>query len=204
MRRAHPLEVFSPLSQADKVPLVMVTITCNNNGGHPVSMANLREVRRLCDQYKKPLFLDACRFAENAMLIKLRGELDLFLRELGCGREKFSALTGEFILATLPPPRTGRPRAEPEFATMSVAEIVRTTFSLCDGATISAKKDGLVNMGGLLLMRSEELYQKASTVLIETEGFLTYGMDVSLLDNPLLTVPLVTSFLCRWSCWTRS
>jgi tryptophanase len=58
--------------RAADVPLVMVTITNNSGGGQPVSMENLRAVRAVCDRFDKPLFLDACRFAENAWLVKTR------------------------------------------------------------------------------------------------------------------------------------
>ncbi|MFI5120199.1 MAG: tryptophanase, partial [Thermoanaerobaculia bacterium] len=55
-----------------RIPLVMVTVTNNSGGGQPVSLENLRGVRALCDRFKKPFFLDACRFAENAYLVKRR------------------------------------------------------------------------------------------------------------------------------------
>lgn len=64
---------------------------------------------------------------------------------------------------------------EPGQKQRSVREIVREMFDLADGATISAKKDGLVNIGGLLLLRDDALAQRADELLILTEGFITYG-----------------------------
>ncbi|HET6745524.1 MAG TPA: tryptophanase [Candidatus Limnocylindria bacterium] len=66
------LDAFIREQGVENVPLVMVTVTNNSGGGQPVSLENLRAVRAVCDRYDLPLFLDACRFAENAWFIKQR------------------------------------------------------------------------------------------------------------------------------------
>ncbi len=118
------------------VPFVIVTVTNNAGGGQPVSLENLRAVRTLCDAEGLPLYIDACRFAENAFLLK---------------------------------------RRESSLAGSSVGEIVHEMFRCADGCTMSAKKDGLANIGGFLAVRDAELAGELRCRLVVTEGFPTYG-----------------------------
>lgn len=79
---------------AEKIPMVIITVTNNSGGGQPVSMQNIKDVRMVCDEYKIPLFIDACRFAENSYFIKLReqGYADKSVPEIA--QELFSYADG--------------------------------------------------------------------------------------------------------------
>lgn len=119
-----------------KVPLAMITITNNSGGGQPVSMENIKAASAICRRHNVPLFLDACRFAENAWFINQRED--------------------------------GYDQAAP-------IEIAREMFSYVDGCTMSAKKDGMANIGGYLALNDDALAERCKNLLILTEGYITYG-----------------------------
>ncbi len=121
---------------AKRIPLVMITVTNNSGGGQPVSMANIKAVKEICARYKIPLYIDACRFAENSYFIKLREE---------------------------------------GYAKKTPREIAQEMFRYADGCTMSAKKDGLANIGGFLCANDDAIAQAEKDLLILTEGFPTYG-----------------------------
>ncbi|MBE6065385.1 tryptophanase [Clostridium cochlearium] len=122
---------------ADKIGVVIMTITNNSAGGQPVSIQNMKEVAEICKKYNIKLSIDAARFAENAYFIKQR---------------------------------------EPGYQDKSIKEIIKEIFSYADMFTMSAKKDAIVNMGGLVgIKEDEELFQLCKGRTISFEGFVTYG-----------------------------
>lgn len=88
------LQEFIKQKGSKSIPLCMITVTNNSGGGQPVSMANIRETKNILSRYGIPLFLDACRFAENAFFIKKRekGYADRSISEIA--REMFSYADG--------------------------------------------------------------------------------------------------------------
>lgn len=123
-------------TQKRKIPLVILTLTCNSVGGQPVSMTNIEAVSKWCQSKDIPLILDAARLAENAYFIKTREE---------------------------------------GYQHKTIKSIVKQMCCHAQGMTMSAKKDGLVNMGGFVALRDAKLYERCNTYTIMFEGFLTYG-----------------------------
>ena len=120
----------------ENIAAIIITVTNNSSGGQPVSMANVKALRAICNKYNLLLIIDGCRIAENSYFIKHR---------------------------------------EIEYINKSYYEIAQEMLSLGDAFIMSAKKDGLVNIGGLLTLRDEALCVNCKNLLIISEGFTTYG-----------------------------
>ena len=88
------LENFIIEKGASNIPLVIITVTNNSGGGQPVSMSNVRMVKEICKQHHIPLFIDACRFAENCFFIQQREEGYKSKPILDIARELFSYAEG--------------------------------------------------------------------------------------------------------------
>lgn len=121
---------------ASQISVVIITVTCNNNGGQPVSMKNIQEVSNLAKKHNIPVVIDAARLAENAYFIKQREE---------------------------------------GYKNKTIKEITREMFSYCETATMSSKKDGMVNIGGLFVTSNKDILEQAQQLAIIHEGFITYG-----------------------------
>ena len=120
----------------EKIPFIVVTVTCNSSGGQPVSIENMKDVKAVANKYNIPVIYDSARFAENAYFVKLR---------------------------------------EKGYENKTIKEIVKEMYTYADGMTMSSKKDAIVNMGGFIALRSEEIFKKATVFNIIFEGFITYG-----------------------------
>jgi tyrosine phenol-lyase len=121
---------------ASKIPYICVATTVNMAGGQPISMENIKALRKLTQKHGIRIILDMTRIAENAYFIQQR---------------------------------------EKGYAKKSIASIAKEICSYTDGATMSAKKDHLVNIGGFLAVNEKEIYEPASNLLVVYEGLHTYG-----------------------------
>ncbi len=121
---------------AKRIPYICVAVTVNMAGGQPVSMQNMKELRKLTNEHGIKIILDMTRIAENAYFIQ---------------------------------------QHEKGYARKSIASIVKEICSFTDGATFSAKKDALVNIGGFLALNDKDAYEEASNLVVVYEGLHTYG-----------------------------
>ncbi|MDP8228240.1 MAG: tryptophanase [Candidatus Electryoneaceae bacterium] len=141
-------EILQNESTRREVLMVMITTTNNTGGGLPVSLANIKAVRQMIDRYA----------ADDPVLADGMPPLMFFLDACRFAENAY------FIQ-----------QYEPGYKDMSVVDIGREMFRLVDGCTMSAKKDGMVNIGGFLTCRSEELKERFWEFMVEVEGFFTYG-----------------------------
>ncbi|RYC82729.1 putative beta-eliminating lyase [Fusarium oxysporum f. sp. narcissi] len=123
-------------TNANNVPFVLVSVTCNMTGGQPVSIKNLSQVKHLARQYGVPVVLNSARFAENAWFIQQR---------------------------------------EPNYASMTITEIVREMHQYADAMIMSGEKNGLMDAGSILAMRDHTWFEAASTSVPLFEEDISHG-----------------------------
>ncbi len=121
---------------AEKIPYICVATTVNMAGGQPISLKNLKELRRLTQKHGIKIMLDMTRIAENAFFIQQR---------------------------------------EKGYGNVPVSKIVREICNQTDGATMSGKKDGCVNIGGFLALNDWDKFEEARNMVVVYEGLHTYG-----------------------------
>ena len=121
---------------AKRIPYVSMATSVNMAGGQPISMANLKELRKLTKAHGIRVIHDMTRVAENAYFIQQK---------------------------------------EKGYENKSIKSIVKEICSYTDGATMSAKKDALVNIGGFLAMNDWDVYEEARNLVVVYEGLHTYG-----------------------------
>ena len=121
---------------ADKIPYVAMATTVNMAGGQPISLTNLKALRKLTQKHGIDIVHDMTRVAENAYMIQQKEE---------------------------------------GYQDKTVAEIVKEINSLTDHATMSAKKDALVNIGGFLATNDPRVFEEARNMVVVYEGLHTYG-----------------------------
>lgn len=121
---------------AKKIPYVSIATNVNMAGGQPISMSNLKELRKYTAKHGIKVIHDMTRVAENAYFIQQR---------------------------------------EKGYDLKSVKDIVKEICSLTDGATMSAKKDALVNIGGFMAINDWNIFEEARNLVVVYEGLHTYG-----------------------------
>jgi len=132
----NKLEALVKKHGAKKIPYVCIATNVNMAGGQPISMANLKALRKFTKKHGIRIIHDMTRVAENAYFIQQR---------------------------------------EKGYAEVKIKDIVKEICSLTDGATMSAKKDALVNIGGFMATNEWDVFEEARNLVVVYEGLHTYG-----------------------------
>ncbi len=163
------------------IPLCMITVTNNSGGGQPVSMANIRQTRQLLRQYDIPLFLDACRFAENAFFIKKREPGYAGRSAAEIARETFSYADGCTMSAK-----------KDAFVNMGGFLALNNDELAVNARNLLIVTEGFTTYGGLAGRDLEAIAQGLEEIV--NENYLTYRIrSVEYLGQKLIAggVPIV-------------